>query len=112
MARARARGHLEALKEQFSQLLGECEILESAGTDYAFRLFVPKSAWMLVLAGLTEETDYDSFKSDVAHQQGRAGAAYEHSLHEVWSVILDSRYGSGCRCQTSAGRGKPFPTVP
>ena len=40
MVRARVRGHLEALKKRFPDLLGECEIQESAGTDYAFRLFV------------------------------------------------------------------------
>lgn len=87
MVRARMRGHLEALKKRFADLLGECDIQESSGTDYAFRLFVQKSAWIQVLAALTEETDYDNFKSEVARHQGRAGAAYEHSLHEVWSVM-------------------------
>ena len=62
MVRARIRGHLEALKKRFPDLLGECEIQESAGTDYAYRLFVPKSAWTQVVAGLAEETDYDNFK--------------------------------------------------
>ncbi len=52
-----------------------------------YRLFVQKSAWMQVLAGLAEETDYDNFKSEVADHQGRAGVDYEHSLHEVWSVM-------------------------
>ena len=87
MVRARVRDHLEALKKQFPNFLGECDIQEFAGTDYAYRLFVQKSAWTRVLAGLAEETDYDNFKSEVAHHQGRAGAAYEHSLHEVWSVM-------------------------
>ena len=87
MVRARIRGHLEALRKRFPGLLGESEIQESAGTDYAFRLFVPKSAWTQVVAGLAEETDYDNFKSEVARHQGRAGAAYEHSLHDVWSVM-------------------------
>lgn len=87
MVRTRIRGHLEALKKRFPDLLGECEILESAGTDYAYRIFVPKSAWTQVVGGLAEETDYDNFKSEVARPQGRAGAAYEHSLHEVWSVM-------------------------
>lgn len=87
MVRARVRDHLEALKKRFPELLDESDIQESAGTDYAYRLFVQKSAWMQVLAKLAEETDYDNFKSEVAHHQGRAGAAYEHSLHEVWSVM-------------------------
>ncbi len=34
------------------------------------------TAWMQVLSGLAEETDYDNFKSEVAHHQGMAGAAY------------------------------------
>jgi hypothetical protein len=87
MVRVRVRSHLEALKKRFPKLLSTCEIQEFAGTDYAYRLFVPKSAWTHVVAGLADETDYDNFKSEVARHQGRAGAAYEHSLHEVWSAM-------------------------
>src|SRR5580704_3867426 len=87
MVRARIRGHLKALKSRFPDLLGQCEIQEFAGTDYAFRLFVDKPVWSQVLSGLAEETDYDNFKSEVARHQRRAGTAYEHSLHEVWSVM-------------------------
>ena len=87
MVRARVREHLEALKSRFPDLLDPCEILESAGTDYAYRLFVKKPAWTKVLAALAEETDYDNFKAEVARHQGRVGASYEHALHEVWSVM-------------------------
>lgn len=87
MVRGRLRSHLRALQERFPELIGECEIQESAGTDYAFRIFVPKTVWVQVLTSLAEETDYDNFKSEVARHQGKAGAAYEHSLHEVWSVM-------------------------
>ncbi|MCY2963789.1 MAG: DUF6508 domain-containing protein [Planctomycetota bacterium] len=87
MVRARLRSHLNALKDRFPDLLGDSEVQESSGTDYAFRLFVQKSAWVNVLAGLADETDYDNFKSEVAHHQGKAGAAYEHSLHQVWSAM-------------------------
>lgn len=87
MVRATLRSHLKALKERFPDLLGECEIQQSPRTDYAFRLFVPKPVWVRVLTGLAEETDYDNFKSEVARLQGKAGAAYEHSLHDVWSVM-------------------------
>ena len=87
MIQGRLRSHLKALKERFPDLLGESEIQESAGTDCAYRLFVPKATWMKVLARLAEEIDYDNFDSEVARHQGLAGAAYEHSLHEVWSVI-------------------------
>ena len=87
MVRARVRGHLEALKKTFPEWLGQCEIQESSDTDYAFRIFVAKSVWSHVLSGLAEETDYDNFTSEVARHQGRPGAAYEHALHEVWSVM-------------------------
>ena len=87
MIRGRLRSHLEAVKNRFSGLLGEYEIQEFAETDYAFRLFVPKVAWEQVLSELAAEIDYDNFKSKVTTFQGAAGAAYEHSLHEVWSVM-------------------------
>ena len=87
MVRARVRHHLGALKERFPDLLGDCELLESAGTDYTFRLFIQKSAWARLVAALAEETDYDNFKSEVARHQSRAGAAYERSLHDVWAVM-------------------------
>lgn len=87
MVRVRVRGHLEALKARFPDLIGECEIQETTETDYAYRLFVKKSAWTQLVAGLAEETDYDNFKSEVARYQGSAGAAYEDSLHKVWSVM-------------------------
>jgi len=48
---------------------------------------VRKSAWTEVISALAAETDYDNFKSEVARHQGRAGAAYERALHEVWAVM-------------------------
>lgn len=86
MVRARVRAHLEGLKKRFPDLLGQCDILEFAGTDYAYRIFIQKRVWSLVLSGLADETDYDNFKSEVA-RQGRDAAAYERSLHDVWSVM-------------------------
>jgi len=87
MVRARVRGHLEALKTRFPELLGQAEIQEFAGTDYAFRIFIGKAVWSHVLSGLAEETDYDNFKDEVGRHQGRPGASYEHALHQVWSVM-------------------------
>lgn len=89
MVRARVRSHLDALKKRFPDMLGECEIQRSDKTDYAFRIFVAKTVWAQVLVGLAEETDYGNFKSEVASHQGKAGAAYERSLHHVWSVMYE-----------------------
>jgi len=49
--------------------------------------YLSKAAWAEVMAELAAETDYGNFKSEVARHQGRAGADYEQSLHEVWSVM-------------------------
>jgi hypothetical protein len=87
MIRARIRTHLESLQSHFHDLLGEAEIQQFPGTDYAFRVFVAKAVWQNVLAGLAAEIDYDNFKSEVSRHQGVEGAAYEHSLHDVWSVM-------------------------
>jgi hypothetical protein len=87
MVRARVRSHLEALHQRFADLLGNFEIQASAETDYAYRIFVPKAAWMQVLSALADEIDYDNFKSAVARYQGPASVHYEHALHEVWSVM-------------------------
>lgn len=88
MVRARVRGHLEALKARFPELLGTCPIREFAGADYAFRVFVAKAVWSQVLAALAEEVDYDNFKSEVSRSQGSAGATYVKALHDVWSVMV------------------------
>lgn len=87
MVRARVRKHLDALTERFTDLLAGCEIQEFPGSDYAFRIFVDKPVWSQVLVELNDELDYDNFKSEVTSFQGREGVAYEHSLHDVWSVM-------------------------
>jgi hypothetical protein len=87
MVRGRTRDHLESLRARFLGPLGQCEIQEFVGTDYAYRLFVPKAAWLQVISELADEIDYGNFKSEVAHYQGEQGEAYERSLHEVWSVM-------------------------
>jgi len=87
MIRARLRSHLDALKKRFPELLGNCDIHKSESADYAFRVFVNKRVWSQVVAKMAEETAYDNFKNEVARHQGRAGSAYEHSLHDVWSAM-------------------------
>ena len=47
MIRARLRSHLEGLQNRFPDLLKDEAIQESVGTDYAFRLFVPKETWVI-----------------------------------------------------------------
>lgn len=89
MIRARVRSHLDALRQQFPSLLGNCEVQASLGTDYAFRIFVDKPVWAQVTAKLAEELDYDNFKAEVGRHQGAAGSRYEHALHTVWEVMYE-----------------------
>lgn len=95
MVRSRLRRHLRLLQERFPDLIGQCEIQKNTGTDYAFRLFVPKNEWVHVLARLAEETNYDNFKSEVADHLGAAGSAYENSLTDVWSVMYKLQQTEG-----------------
>lgn len=87
MVRARVAEHLAALKERFPDELGGSEIVTTAHTDYACRLFVEKANWVRVAAALAEETDYDNFKNAVSRSLGTAGSEYLHSLHDVWGVM-------------------------
>ena len=87
MVRARNRKHLEALQERFRVLIGGCEIQDNVGTDYPFRFFAEKAVWSQVVAGLSEELDYDNFKSEVARSLGKDGADYETALHKIWGVM-------------------------
>jgi hypothetical protein len=89
MIRARDEDHLEALQERFPDQIGSCQIQKTAGTDYACRLFAPKSVWADILAQLANEMDYDNFKAEVARFQEAQGRAYAHSLHEVWTVMKE-----------------------
>jgi hypothetical protein len=85
MVRARLRQHLEALRTRFPAVLGDAEILAFPGSDYAFRIFVPKADWVTVAAELTDEIAYDNFKAEAA--RGDASQSYEAALHDVWSVM-------------------------
>ena len=88
MIRARLRGHLENLKEGFPNHLGTCEIRQTAGSDYKYRIVIDKTVWVEVLSELATETDYDNFKSAVSKHLGRQGEGYVHALHDVWSVMF------------------------
>jgi len=93
--RARDVDHLRELKKNFP-MLAPFEISESPKADYRCRMIVPKAIWTKVCEALAEDIDYDNFKSGVAAHRGRD--AYEHALHEIWSVMYGvqvRKYGQG-----------------
>jgi hypothetical protein len=84
MVRARRRQHLESLQKRFPQL-GSFEITDTLGTDYRFRVVVPKAVWNEVVRDLTAEIDYGNFKDRAGRASG--DERYVHALHEVWAVM-------------------------
>ena len=46
------------------------------------------------MKSLTDDIDYDNFKSEVARHDDSSGRSYEHSLHAVWSIMYRFQDGS------------------
>ena len=88
MVRARQRRHLENLKERFPELSTR-EIKEGIGTDYAYRLLVPKSVCATIAANLVQEQTWSNFKDEAARFLGHDCADYEDALHRVWRVMWE-----------------------
>lgn len=80
--RARVRGDLEALRDQFLPGLGSIE--ESKTNDYRFRAVAPRSEVAAAMASLVHQLDYQNFKDQVAKVQGPARASL---YHHVWDVL-------------------------
>jgi len=84
MVRSRCREHLERLQKRFPSL--QASPIESfPGSDYPFRLFLPKPVWVAVMGEMAKELDYDNFKSEVAEQPDCG--QYLDCLHDVWSTM-------------------------
>ena len=80
LVRARTRGDIEALREQIPTL----EPFEDRSADYRHRAVVTRAEWLVALAQLVTELDYDNFKSAVAEHQGAERAALYGA---VWSEL-------------------------
>jgi hypothetical protein len=87
MVRARIKSHLQALKSRFHELLRRTKIEDTYGTDYRFRIFIPKRRWATIVAEIVLEMTWDNFKSEVARFQPQNDGGYEHSLHSVWGTM-------------------------
>lgn len=86
--RARVRQHLENLKKFLPDLLGHREILEHSGTDYRYRLILPKNDWRAAVAAMSDATDYGNFKNACHDNAAAVGDGYVHALHKVWSTMF------------------------
>ncbi len=89
--RARAKGHLEALKAKYPDHLGNSAILKSGVTrDYGYRMIISKAAWIVLAQLLASDVDYGNFKDAVSARAARieGGEAYGDALHEVWREMV------------------------
>lgn len=85
MVRARRRAHLQALIDAVPEIAVSGEIMQSAGTDYPFRLFVSKTRWTAIMTKLVEDLDYGNFKNE-AHKLH--DTKYDAFLGATWSLGL------------------------
>ena len=68
--RARVRGDLDALREQYLPGLGEVQ--ESKTNDYRLRAVAPRAEVAAAMASMVDQLQYSNFKSQVAKVQGTA----------------------------------------
>jgi hypothetical protein len=109
MVRARSRQHLLNLKERFPDTeLGKVEIIVSAGTDYEYRLIVPKVVWASILSELAIEQTWSNFKNEASRfaTQKKMIPGYVDALHDIWSVMRRFGTREGISGPNKAGASK------
>jgi hypothetical protein len=87
MVRARMSEHLENLRKRFASV-AQTEIVESAGTDYAYRMIVTRKVWEAILTDMSAEQTWNNFKDKVAENKEHINSGYEAALHKVWSEMF------------------------
>lgn len=99
--RARDRRSLESmlhlLKENGENIDG-LEIVTGAGTDYRWRVILPRDMFGTYLVAEANGIDYGNFKSQVTKTRGRV---FHDALMDVWTAML--RVDDG-----KAARGRPW----
>ncbi len=84
MVRSRLKEDLENLLARLS--MPETEILAWTGTDYAYRVFIPRQAWRGYLETMSDGLNYTNFKAAaVDHQDHARSQAY----YSVWRRLYE-----------------------
>ena len=91
LVRSRDRRHLENLRAKFNL---SYSIRDNEGTDYAYRMTLPKTEWVQILSALATEQEYTNFKNEAANYLQQTGDNYVRALHDVWSVMLEMQVRS------------------
>lgn len=92
MVRSRSRQHLENLQKRFpDSTLGNAEIRDSVGTDYKYRVILPKIEWVAALSELASEQSWSNFKNEASRfaQLKKVSNGYVNALHEIWAIMFN-----------------------
>jgi len=84
MIRARKHEHLKRLKGLEQELP---QILETAGTDYPYRIIARRAVVLRVVDRLAKDIDYTNFKN-AAKEAAPNDTIYSNFLGRVWSTGL------------------------
>ena len=112
MVRAHLKVHLQNLKNRFECLKDDKRypIQTEQGTDYRYRLIMPKSTWVNILSILAEEQTWSNFKDEAQkfERKNKQPADYVDALHDIWSVMhwLQVREGLVASSQRKVPHGK------
>lgn len=82
--RARSRGDLENLRDQYLESKMS-QIIEDVHADYQFRATVINKDWAEAVGRMTMDIDYDNFKNEVKARQGSERAGI---YGQVWANLL------------------------
>ena len=98
MVRARLKMHLQNLQERFKDTnIAKLAIDSSAGTDYKYRIVMPKSEWVSALSEMATEQTWRNFKNEASLFQRvhNLSRRYVDALHEIWGVMHGLQMSEG-----------------
>ena len=92
MVRSRTKRHLLNLKKRFSGL--STEILVDSGTDYRYRIIIPKSQWADVVSEIASEQTWSNFKNEAARfaRENGDSTGYVHALLDIWGTMYELQH--------------------
>lgn len=94
MVRSRSRDDLERLIEALPIVMGrsEPEILEYVGSDYAYRIFIPRDYWIAYVASAAGHLNYTNFKAEVQWRGETRGDERVklrlRAYHDIWARLV------------------------
>ena len=85
--RARCREDLEALRERWGALLGECAVIDTPQGDYPARLCITGETLEALMREIAQDLDYPNFKGEIGRTPGQTDKL--HAYHGIWEIMAD-----------------------